>query len=189
MHILFDLTMSWALEINLSKCVGFMYKYVQWNIICYYNTTPHVWIWELDHKEGWIPKNWCFWSMVLEKTPTPQTAKRSNQSILKEIKSWIFIGRTDAEAETWLLGPSDAKNWLIIKDSDTGKDWRWEEKGTTEDEMVGWYHRLNGQVWTSFGRWWRAGRPGMLQSMGLQRVGRDWVAEQQQTPPKPIVHK
>ena len=146
MRILFDLTnfMSWALEINLSKCIGFMYKYVQWNIICYYNTTPHVWIWELDHKEGWTPKNWCFWSMLLEKTPTPQTAKRSNQSILKEIKSWIFIGRTDAEAETRILWPSDAKNWLIRKDPDTGKDWRREEKGMTEDEMVGWHHQLSG---------------------------------------------
>ena len=107
-------------------------------------SSGHVWMWELDHKEGWMPKNWCFWTVVLEKTL---------ESLLdwKEIKpgnpkgneAWIFIERTDAEAEA-LLWPPDAKNWLIRKDPDAEKEWRREEKGTTEDEMVGWHHRLNG---------------------------------------------
>ena len=131
--------MSWALEINLSQCVGFMCKYVQWNIICYYNTTA------MYGCESWIIKKAECWRIdVLESSPIPQTAKRSNQSILKEIKSWIFIGRPDAEAEARILWPPGLKSWLIRKDSDTGKDWRQEKKGTTEDEMVGWHHQLNG---------------------------------------------
>ena len=92
---------------------------------------------------------------------------------------WIFIGGTDAEAETLILWPPDVKRWLIKKDPDAGKDWRQEEKGMT-DEIVGWYHRLNGhKVWASSGRWWSTGRPGMLQSVGSQRVGHDWTTEQQ----------
>ena len=83
---------------------------------------------------------WC-WRRLLR---VPWTARKSNQSILKEIPSWIFIGRTDVEAETPILWPPDTKNWLICKDPDAGKDWRWEEKWTTEDEMFGWHHRLNG---------------------------------------------
>ena len=88
-------------------------------------------------------------------------------------QSWIFTGRTDAEAETPIL----SENWLIGKDSDARKDWRQEEKGTTEDEMVGWHHRLDGWVWASSGSWWWTGKPGMLQSMGLQGVRHDWVTE------------
>ena len=113
-------------------------------------SSSHVQMWELDYKESWAPKNWCFWTVVLEKTlESPLDCKRSNQSILKEIigilkESWIFIGRTDVEAETPILWPPDAKSWLIWKDPDAGKDWRREEKGTTEDETVGWHHRLNG---------------------------------------------
>ena len=92
-------------------------------------------------------------------------------------QSWIFIGRTDPEAETPILWPSNVKNWLIGKDPDAGKDWRWEEKGMTEDEMVGWHHQLEGHEWVnSRGCWW-TGRPGVLQSMGLQRVGHDWATE------------
>ena len=89
---------------------------------------------------------------------------------------WMFVGRTDAEAETPLLWPADAKSWLIWKDHDAGKDWRREKKGTTEDEMVGWHHWLNG-VWVNSGGWWWTGRPGVLQSMGLQTVGHlsDWT--------------
>ena len=102
-------------------------------------------MWELDHKESWTLKNWCFWTVILEKTLTvPWTARRSNKSILKDICSGIFIGRTDGEAETPILWLPDVKSWHIWKDPDAGKDWRQEEKGTSEDEMVGWYHRLDG---------------------------------------------
>ena len=101
-------------------------------------------IWELDYKESWAPKNWCFWTMVLEKTlESPLDCKEFQLVHSKGDQSWIFIGRTDAEAETPILWPPDVKNWLIWKDPDSGKDWRREEKGTTGDEMVGWYHWLN----------------------------------------------
>ena len=102
----------------------------------------HVWMWELDHRESWAPKNWCFWTVVLEKTlESPLYCKEIKPVHPKGNQSWIFIGRTDAEAETPILWPSDAKNWLIGKDPDAGKYWGQEEKGTTEDEMVGWHHR------------------------------------------------
>ena len=90
---------------------------------------------------------------------------------------WEFIGKTDAEVEVPILGSPDAKSQLIGKDSDAGKDWGQEEKGVTEDEMVGWHHRLNGHVWVSYRSWWQTGKLGMQQSMGLQRVGPDWVTE------------
>ena len=90
-------------------------------------------------------KNWCLWTVVLEKTlESPLDFKEIKPVHPKGNQSWIFIGRTDAEAETPILWPPDGKNWLIGKDPDAGKDWRWEEKGTTEDEMVGWHHRFNG---------------------------------------------
>ena len=105
----------------------------------------HVWMWELDHKESWALKNWCFWTVVLEKTlESPLGCKEIKPINPKGNQSWIFIGRTDAEAEALILWPPDGKNWLIGKDPDAGKDWRWEEKGTTEDEMVGWHPWLNG---------------------------------------------
>ena len=142
-------------------------------------SSSHVWMWELDQKESWVLKNWCFWTVVLEKTlESPWTARRSNQSSSKGNQSWIFIGRTDAEAETPILWPPDVKNWLTGKDTDAGKDWGWEEKGTTEDEMVGWHHQLNGLEFEQAPRsWWWTGRPGMLQSMGSQRVIHNWVTE------------
>ena len=105
----------------------------------------HVWMWELDYKESWALKNWCFWAMVLEKTlESPLDCKEIQPVHPKGNQSWIFIGRTDAEAETPILWPPDVKNWLIGKDPDAGNNWRQEEKGMTEDEMVGWHHRLNG---------------------------------------------
>ena len=108
-------------------------------------SSSHVWMWELDHKEGWVPKNWYFWIMELEKTlESPLDCKEIKQVRPKGNQSWIFIGRTDAEAETPILWPPDVKNWLLGKDPDSGKDWRQEEKGTTEDEMVGWHHWLDG---------------------------------------------
>ena len=102
-------------------------------------------LWELDYKESWAPMNWCFSTVVLEKTfESPLDCKEIQPVHPKGNKSWIFIGRTDVEADTPILWPPDVKNWLIGKDPDPGKDWRQEEKGMTEDEMVGWHHRLNG---------------------------------------------
>ena len=104
-------------------------------------SSSHVWMWELDYKESWAPKNWCFWTVVLEKTLESPLCYREIQPVHpKGNQSWIFIGRTDVEAETPILWPPGVKNWLIWKDHDAGKDWRQEEKGTTEDEMVGWHH-------------------------------------------------
>ena len=107
--------------------------------------SSHVPMWVLDHKEDWTSKNWCFRIVVLEKTlDSSLDSRRSNQSILKRNQPWIFIGRSDAKAEAPILWPPDVKIWFIRKDSDTGRDWGQEEKGTTEDEMAGWHHRLNG---------------------------------------------
>ena len=140
-----------------------------------------MWIWELDHKEEWVPKNWCFWTMVLEKTP-------ENLLDCKEIKpvnpkgnqSWIFIGRTDAEAP--ILWPPDAKSRLIRKDADAGKNRRQEEMGMTEDEMVGWHHQFNGQEFEQ--------APGdgegqrnlaCCSPRGRKELGHKWTTEQQLT--------
>ena len=100
-------------------------------------------MWELDCEEGWVLKNWCFWTVVLEKTlESPLDCKEIQPIHPKGNQSWIFIGRTDAEAETLILWPLYAKCWLIGKNPDAGRDWGQEEKGTTEDEMAGWHHRL-----------------------------------------------
>ena len=102
-------------------------------------------LWELDYKERWVLKNWCFWTVVLEKTlESPLDCKEIKPVHPKGNQSWIVIGRTDSEAETPILWPPDAKSWLIWKDPDVGKDWMWEKKGTTEDEMSGWHHWLDG---------------------------------------------
>ena len=134
-------------------------------------------MWELYHEESWVLKNWCFWTVVLEKTlERPLECKEIQPVNSKGSQSWIFIGRTDAEAEAPILWPPDVKNWLIGKDPDAGKDWRQEEKGMTEDEMVGRHHWLDGHEFKQApGVWWWTGKPGMLQSMGLQRVGPDWT--------------
>ena len=108
-------------------------------------SSSRVWMWELNHKESWVSKNWCFWAVVLEKTlECPLDCKEIQPIHPKGDQSWIFIGRTDAEAETPILWPPDAKNCFLGKDPDAGKDWGQEEKGTTEGEMVGWHHWLNG---------------------------------------------
>ena len=105
----------------------------------------HVWMWELDSEKNWAPKNWCFWTVVLEKTlESPLDCKEIQPVHPKGKHSWVFIGRTDVEAETPILWPPDEKSWLIGKDSDAGRDWGQEEKGMTEDEMAGWHHRLDG---------------------------------------------
>ena len=106
----------------------------------------HVWMWELDYKEGWAPKNWCFCTVVLEKAlENPSDCKEIQPVYPKGNQSSIFIGRTNAEAEAPILWPPDVKNWLVRKDPDAGKDWRQEEEETTEDEMVGWHHWLDGR--------------------------------------------
>ena len=108
-------------------------------------SSSHVWMWELDYKENWAPKNWCFWTVVLEKTlESPLNCKEIQPVHPKGDQSWVFIGRTDVEAEIPILWPPDAKSWLIQKDSDVGKDGKREKKGMIEDEVVGWHHRLNG---------------------------------------------
>ena len=108
-------------------------------------SSSHVWMWELNHKESWVSKNWCFWTVILEKTlESPLDSKEIKLVNPKGNQSWIFIGRTNAEVEAPIHWPPEAKNWLIRKDPDAGKDWRQEQKGTTEDEVVAWHHRLNG---------------------------------------------
>ena len=108
-------------------------------------SSSHVWMWDLDYKESWVLKNWCFWTVVLEKTFESLLDSKEIKPIHpKRNQSWIFIGRTDAEAETLILWPPDGKNWLTGKDPDAGQDWRQEEKEMTEDDMVGWHYRLDG---------------------------------------------
>ena len=108
-------------------------------------SSSHVWMWELDYKESWAPRNWCFWTVVLEKTlESPLDCKEIQPVHPKGNQSWVFIRRMDAEAEALILWPRDAKNWLIGKDPDAWKDRRQEEKGTAEDEMLGWHHQLDG---------------------------------------------
>ena len=108
-------------------------------------SSGHVWLWELDCEESWAPKNWCIWTALLERTlEGPLDCKELQPVHPKGDQSWVFIGSTDVEVETPIFWPPDAKSWLIWKDHDAGKDWRQKEKGTTEDEMVGWHHQLNG---------------------------------------------
>ena len=141
-------------------------------------SSSHVWTWELDYEESWAPKNWCFWTVVLEKTlESPLDCKEIQPVHPKGDQSWVFIGRTDAEAETPILWPPHVKSWLIGKDPDAGRDWGQEEKGTTEDEMAGWHHLLDGHEfeWT----------PGVADGQGGlaccnswgHRVRHDWVTE------------
>ena len=107
-------------------------------------SSSYIWMWELDCEESWVPKNWCFWMAVLEKTlESPLDCKEIKPVHPKGNKSEIFIGRTDAEAETPILWPLDVKNWLVGRNPDAGKDWRQEKKGTTKDEVVGWHHWLD----------------------------------------------
>ena len=108
-------------------------------------SSGHVWMWQLDCEESWVPKNWCFWIMVLDKTlESPLDCKKIQPVHPKGDQSRVFFGRTDVEAETPILWPPHVKSWLIGKDPDAGKDWVQEEKGMTEDEMAGWHHRFNG---------------------------------------------
>ena len=116
-------------KVHLSQSCGF--------------SSSRVWMWDLDYNENWALKNWCFWTMVLEKTlESPLDCKEIQPVHPKGNQSWIFIGRTVAEAAPPILWPPDVKNWLTVKDPDAGKDWRQDEKGTTEDEMIRWHHQL-----------------------------------------------
>ena len=139
----------------------------------------HVWMWELDYKESWASKNWCFelwcWRRLLESL---LDCKEIQPVHPKGNQSWILIGRTDAEGEAPVLWPPHAKSWLIGKDSDAGRDWGQKKKGMTEDEMAGWHHWLDGRwVWVNSRSWWWTGRPGVLRFMGSQRVRHDWATE------------
>ena len=127
-------------------------------------SSGHVWMWELDCEKSWAPKNWCFWNVMLEKMLDSPLGCSGTQPVHpKGDQSWTFIGWTDAEDETAILWPPNVKNWLTWKDPDAGKDWRREEKGTTEDEMVEWHHWLYGHEFGLDSRsWWWTGRPGML---------------------------
>ena len=148
-------------------------------------------MWELDYKEIWAPKNWCFWNVLEKILESPLDCKNIKPLNPKENQSWIFIGKSDAEAETLIIWPLDAKNWFSWKDPDAGKDWRQEEKETTEGEVVGWHHWLNGHEFqstlgvgvekemathSSILVWRIPGmeEPGGLLSMGLHRVRHDW---------------
>ena len=138
-------------------------------------SSSHVWMWELDHEEGWTSKKWCFWTVVLQKTlESPLDCKEIKPVNPKGNQSWILIGRTEAEA------PILWKSWLIRQEPDAGKDWRQEETGMTGWD--GWMASPTQRtgVWASSGRWWRTGKPGVLQSMGSQRAGHSWATEQQQ---------
>ena len=141
-------------------------------------SSSHVWMWELDYKESWVSKNWCVWTMVLGKTlESPLNFKDIKPINPKWNQYWIFVGRTNAKAETPIPCRPDAKNWVIGKDPDAGNDWGQEEEGTTEDEMVGWHHRLMDKSVSKLRELvmdreaWRA------ESMGSQRVGHDWMTE------------
>ena len=142
-------------------------------------SSSHVWMWELDYKESWAPKNWCFWTVVLEKTlDSPLDCKEIQRVHSKGNQSWIFIGKTDAEAETPKLWPLDANKWPIGKNPDGGKDLRLEEKGGNRG-WNGWMASLTWWtwVWISSKSWWWTGKLVVLESMVSQRVGHDWATE------------
>ena len=137
----------------------------------YVFSNSRVWIWELDHKEDWVLKNWCFWIVVLKKTLENLLDNKEIKPVNpKRNQPWMFFVRTDAKAKAPILWPPDVKSWLIGKDSDAGRDWGQEEKGTTEDEMVGWHHWLDGLSLSEFREMvmnredWRAAIHGVAKS-------------------------
>ena len=139
----------------------------------------HVWMGELDCKESWMPKNWCFWTVELEKTlESPLNCKEMQPVHFKGDQPSVFFVKNVANAETWVLWPPHVKSWLIGNDSDSKRDWGQEEKGMAENEMAGWHHWLDGREseWTP-GVGGGQGRPGVLRFIGSQRVGHDWATE------------
>ena len=142
-----------------------------------FSSSP-VWMWELNYKESWVPKNWCFWTVVLEKTlESPLDYNEIQPAHPKGNQSWIFFGKTNAEAETPILWPPD-ENWL--KAGGEGEDRGWDGWMASPTRWT-W-------VWVSSGSWWWTGKPGVLQSMGLQRIGHDWATELNYSPPGSSVH-
>ena len=140
--------------------------------------SSHVWMWVLDYKESWMPKNWCFWTVVLEKTlESPLDCKEIQPVHPKGNSPEYSLEGLMLKVKLQYLWAPDVKNWLIWKDPAAGKDWRQEEKGTTEDEMVMGSPTQWTWVWVNSGSWWWTVRPGLLQSMGLQRVGHNWATE------------
>ena len=130
-------------------------------------------MWELNYKEGWAPKNWCFSTVMLEKTlESPLDCKEIKPVNLKGNQPWMFIGRTDVEAETPVLWLPDTESWLIWKDPDAGKDWGQEEKGMTEDEIVGWYHQLSG---CEFGQTQETVKDREAWSAAVHGVAKSWM--------------
>ena len=143
-------------------------------------SSSRVWMWELDYKESWVLKNWCFWTVVLEKTLGSLLDCKEIQPVhTKGNQPWIFVGRTDAEAETLVLCPPAARSWLIGKDPDAGEDWRQEKKGITEDEMVGWHHCLKGREFEKIPGD-SEGRKVWCAAVHEITESSDWVTEQQQ---------
>ena len=143
-----------------------------------YGFSSHTWMWELDYKESWVPNNWCFWTVVLEKTlENPLDCKEIQPVHPEGDQPWDFFGRNDAKAETPVLWPPHVKNWLI------GKDWCWDGLGAGgEGDDRGWDGWMASRtrwtwVWVNSGRWWWTGRPGMLRFMTSQRAGHDWATE------------
>ena len=141
-------------------------------------SSSHVWMWELDYKESWVLKNWCFWTVVLEKTiESPLDCKEIQPVHPKGNQSWMFIVRTDVKAETPIFWPPDGKSWLIWK------DWCWERlKAGGEGDDRGWDSWVASPtqwtwVWVNSRSWWWTGKPGMLRFMGLQRIKHDWATE------------
>ena len=130
---------------------------------------------DLNGEESWAPKNWCFWTVVLKTLESPLDCKEIQPVHPKGDQSWVFTGRTDAEAETPILWPPHTKSWLTGKDLDAGRDWGQEEKEMSENEMASltWWT----WIWVNSGSWWWTGRPGVLQFMGSQRVGHNWATE------------
>ena len=141
-------------------------------------SNSHVWTWELDYKESWAPKNWCFWTVVLDKTlESPLDQKEIKPVNPQGNQCWIFIGRTDAGAEAPILWPPDSKSWLTGKNPDVGKI---EGRRRSRQQRTNWLDGITDMmtwVWASSGKWSRIGKHGMLQSMGLQRVRHYWVTE------------
>ena len=139
-------------------------------------SSSHIWMWELDNKASWVLKNWCFWIVVLEKTlESPLNCKEIQPVHPKGNQSWIFIGRTDVEAETPIFWPPDSKNWLTGEDPDAEKDWGQEKKRLTEDEMIGWYHRLNGHDLGKLPNDWEAWCAGVHGVAKSQTQLSDWT--------------
>ena len=144
-------------------------------------SSSHVWMWELDPKEFWVLKAWFFWTVMLEKTVESPLDCKIKSVYPKGNQSWISIGRTDAKAEAPIFWPLDAKNWLIGKDPDAGKNWRKEEKGSTEGEMFGWHQQLNGHEFDQ--------APGVGDGQGIlhtavhgvAKIGHEWVTKLTET--------